>query len=269
MKNLICALLLSYCCSGFAQLQDFIQDYGDTTYNDKNLIESITFKEYPSSEGGVATFLYYPTDTIMYIEYKDHEGFAQYEYNKYGHLTGVRVDHYRALKNYNFYNYEYGNDGIVNAVYTYDSTKTLTEINKYKYNEDGDPYEQTTHSGNGDLLYLTTYQYNSNKELIGSETFLSSGLLRVRTVAASVSPNGLSSRYSYTYDDNNQLEKINYIFYKENGDFEDFSYVLFTHEDGELKTFKVSSGDYEKVKKKHKENEWIKEYCYITNRNKK
>ena len=269
MKNLICTLLLTCYGSSFAQLQDYVKDYADTTYNDKNLIESITFKEFPSSKGGVATFLYYATDTIKYIEYKDHEGFAQYEYNKYGHLTGVRVDHYRSLKDYSFYNYDYGENGIINAVYTYDSTKTLASINKYKYNEDGNTYEQTTHSGNGDLLYLTNYQYNSAGDFIGSETFLSTGLIRVRTVAASASPNGLPFRFSYTYNDKNQLEKINYTFYKANGDLGDFSYVLFTHEDGELKTFKVSSREYEKVKKKHLENKWIKEYYYVLNRNKK
>lgn len=104
--------------------------------------------------------------------------------------------------------------------------------------------------------------------MIGRENFNSSGLLRLRYVAASISHDSTEFRYSYTYDTNNQLEKINYTVYKANVDYEEDSYVLFKHEDGELKTFKFSHGEYEKVKKKQPESKWIKEYYYVLERNK-
>jgi hypothetical protein len=156
----------------------------------------------------------------------------------------------------------------INAIYSYDSTKTLSQINSCKYNSNGDITEQTTNDGNEKLLYTTTYFYADKGKYTGSESFLSTGSLRRRAVSAAVSDKGLAYRYSYTYDSNGQLEKINYTFYKDNGDFDDFSYVLFTHEDGELKTFKVSNGEFEKVKKKHLENRWMKEYYYVLDRNK-
>ncbi|NOQ71292.1 MAG: hypothetical protein GQ574_04790 [Crocinitomix sp.] len=269
MKNLIFTLLIICSGASFAQLEDYVKDYADTTYNDKNLITSITFKDSPSSEGGVATFLYYASDTVKYIGYKDHEGYAHHEYNKYGHITGVTVNHYKSIKAHYYYNYAYGDNGIINSVYTYDSTKTLAKINMYKYNEKGDLSEETVHKANKDLLSTTSYEYNTEGSLISTETFLNSGLLRLRTAAASITNDGLALRFSYTYDANGQLEKINYAFYKANGDYDNASYVLFTHENGELKTFKVSGGDYEKVKKKQLENRWIKEYYDALERNKK
>ena len=269
MKNLIFTLLIVCSSASFAQLEDYVKEYADTTYNDKNQIISITFRDFLSSEGGVATFLYYASDTVKYIGYKDNEGYAHYEYNKYGHLTGITVDHYRSLKAHYYYNYEYGNNAQINSVYTYDSTKTISKINKYQYNAKGDLIVETVHNANKDLLSTTTYEYNTEGNLTITETFLSSGLLRFRTADASITNDGLAYRFSYTYDNKGQLEKINYTFYKSNGDLGDFSYVLFTHEEGELKTFKVSSGDYEKVKKKQLENKWIKEYHYVLGRNKK
>ncbi|MFT5821799.1 MAG: hypothetical protein ACI8ZM_003055 [Crocinitomix sp.] len=268
MKNIIFTLLIISSGVCFAQLEDYVKEYADTTYNDKNLITSITFKDSPSSEGGVATFLYYNTDTVKYIGYKDHQGYAHYEYNKYGHVTGITVAHYKSLKAHYYYNYEYGENAQINSIYTYDSTKTLENISKYKYNEVGDIYEQTIHTGDKDLLYTTSYFYDKQGNPSNNETFLASGLLRVRSGEASVSLEGLAFRFSYTYDDSGQLIKINYTYSKANGDLGESSYVLFTHEEGELKTFKVSSSDYEKVKKKHLENKWIKEYYYALDRNK-
>lgn len=81
MKNLICILLIACGNAGFAQLEGFVQKYADTTYNDRNLIDTIIIKELLSSESRTATFFYYNSDKIKYIEYVDHEGYAQYQYN--------------------------------------------------------------------------------------------------------------------------------------------------------------------------------------------
>jgi hypothetical protein len=269
MKNLIGILLLACSYSSFAQLEDFVKDYADTSYNERNLIETIIFKIFPSDKGDTAFFEYHDNNNISVILYQDHEGSAQYEYNENGDLTGVRVDHYRSLKRYNFYDYDYNDDDKIETLYIYDSTGTLSAANVYEYNKTGKISLQLNYKADGSLTDYVTYEYDDNGDLVIIEQFLASDQIRSRSVDASKSPVGKTFSFSYTYDENDQLEKINYTFYKANGDFDDFSYVLFTHKDGELETFKVSHGEYEKVKKKHLENKWIKEYYYVLDRNKK
>lgn len=268
MKYSILILFIICNYSIFAQLENYATDNADTTYTASHKIKQIAFKSILDELIGIANFAYYENDTLKSIDYKDKEGFAQYGYNRLGTMNVIHYDHPLTGKIHTYYAYKYYEDGNVLSLSKYDSAKVMLSSEKYTYNAEGRMDSALNYNSAGELSNTWILKYDSEGNSSCKESIGYPGLRKFISISASISEDGEAFNCRYIYNSDHVLERLYVTTIKENGDDDEETVIHFNHKKGKLKTFALETNDSPvKVKKKHLDNRWIKEYYAVSARN--
>ncbi|NOQ71290.1 MAG: hypothetical protein GQ574_04780 [Crocinitomix sp.] len=268
MKNIICTLLLIYCGSSFAQLEEFDSVKSDTTFNDRDLPIKILHSNSSGVEEGAWEFQYYENDSLKAILSSSEKGYVYFAFNEHGDIINEQTEHYSRVPANDYYHYEYSELGNIVKKYFLDTAMNVKFIEEFDYNAAETHYKQRRMYDSSEKLRRTTnYFYTADGSPQYLETFNDNNQLTDRTLQSNYTKDGFTHNLSYVYNNDNQLKEIYFRFNDKDGETQKSGFYKFQYEKGELKTFIEGYNEPQKVKK-NLENKWVKEYYYVIGRNK-